>query len=230
MQAEVYMFVGKRPAGVGAEAATILCAVVGAPSVRPRGCTAAAGSQGGNVFAGEDPVAEAAEHAEDFVVSEAGLENQLGDNVGRRVKGIAGSRSTRGDAGGAGCASCNPRIIESPARPSRADQKVRGVVVRGHRGLRIFQRSREPDFVAEILSHARPVLPRPTEAHRILRIDRHGKRFAAIVHAVLGFRDQTPHLTAGEAPAIIERGLAEGLALAKRIAVALIVVGGYARR
>ena len=50
----------------------------------------------GHVFAGEDAIAEAAVHAEDFVVSEARLENQLGDDVRRRVEGVVGSRAASG--------------------------------------------------------------------------------------------------------------------------------------
>ncbi len=79
-----------------------------------------------------------------------------------------------------------------------------------------------------VLGHAEAVLPRPAEAHGVLRIDRHGQRFGAIVFADLGFRHQAPHLAAGEGPAALQRGLTPNLALAQDVAVALVVVGGDA--
>ena len=98
------------------------------------------------------------------------------------------------------------------------------------RGLRIFHRDCEPDFVSEIFRDAQTILPRPAEPGRVLRINGHRQSFAAIVYALLGFRNQAPHLSTCEGEPVIEGNLAKGLPLAEGIAVALVVIGGYTGR
>ncbi len=89
------------------------------------------------VFAGEDAVAEAAEHAEHFVVSETGFENDLRDDIGRRIKGVIGVE-----------------VVEPAADSRRTQQEVVSVVMAGQSCLRVFHRYGEPDLVAEVLGYA----------------------------------------------------------------------------
>src|ERR1700728_4176718 len=92
-------------------------------------------------------------------------------------------------------------------------------------GLAFFNRSAEPEFVVEVLGDAESVLPRPAEAGYVLRVDDLRQGFGTVIHAVRGFRQQTPLLAAGECPAAIEGRLRPDLALTKGVAVALVVVG-----
>ena len=98
----------------------------------------------------------------------------------------------------------------------------------GKRGFRILHREAEPSLVAEILDDAETILTRPAKAHGILRVDGHGQRFGTIVQTLPGLGHQAPHLTAGEDPAVFQRGLAPCLPLAEHVGVALVVVGGGA--
>src|SRR6202034_4097129 len=92
-------------------------------------------------------------------------------------------------------------------------------------GLAFFNRSAEPEFVAEVLGYAEAVLPGPAESNDVLRVDHLRQRFGTVVHAVRGFGQQTPHLAAREGPAAIEGRLSPDLTLAKGVAVAFVVVG-----
>ena len=96
MQAEIDMLVVKRPAGIGAHATAIFGTVVGCRSIRTGrgGCAAHGGSK--HVFAGEHPIAEPAVHAEDFIVSEARLESQLGNHIRRRIECVTRGRTANG--------------------------------------------------------------------------------------------------------------------------------------
>src|SRR5271169_609089 len=95
--------------------------------------------------------------------------------------------------------------------------------------LRVFHRYVEPNLVAEVLGYAQTILPRPAETYVVRRIDGHRRSFSTVVHTMLGFRDQAPHLTTGETPSVVEHCLAPGLPIPQRIAVALIVVGSHTR-
>ena len=83
----------------------------------------------------------------------------------------------------------------------------------GQSGLRVFYRHREPGLVVEALGYAKPILPGPTEADVILRVDRHGNSFSAVIHTMLCLGNQAPHLPAREGETIVECDLPEGLAL-----------------
>src|SRR6185369_18037698 len=117
------------------------------------------------------------------------------------------------------------RWIVEAARGSRGtENEVVTGSVSGQRGLRIFDGERKPHLVVEILGDAEAKLACPTEPDRVLRVDGHGQRFRAVVHALLGFCDQAPHLAASKAPAV-NCSLSPRLSLAEAVAVALVVVG-----
>src|SRR5580698_1979913 len=97
----------------------------------------------------------------------------------------------------------------------------------GEGRLSILQRHCEPDLVAKVLGQAHAILPGPTEADGILRVDSHWERFRAVIGPMPGFGSQTPHLAPGEGESVVKGRLSPCLPLAQRIAVALVVVGGH---
>src|ERR1700722_210755 len=228
VQSEVHVLIGERPAGIGANPATVARAVKRSDRVGTSGAVADRG--GGDVFAGKCAIAEARVHTENFVVSEARLEPQFGDDVGRRIKCVGLGRTASSTACGSGRKSGDAGIVESTPRARRANQEVVCVTVGSDCSLRILHGDGEPDLVVNVLRQPQCILPCPAETGGILRVDSHGQCFAAVVHAMFGFGDQTPHLPAGETPAIVEGGLTPHLALPYRVTVALIVVRGNARR
>src|SRR5712671_4926067 len=98
----------------------------------------------------------------------------------------------------------------------------------GDRGLRVFHRYREPRLVVEVLGQAQSILPGEGETRSMVRVNGQGSGFRAVVHPVLGFGKEGPHLAAGDVPAIVESGSDISLPLAQRIAIGLIIVGGNA--
>src|ERR1017187_4198595 len=96
MNAELDLLLGHQPAGVGAEASTPDAAVKRARS-----------SWRGQECARVDALAEIAAHGEDFVVSPAGLECCLDDEVGGNVGRVVGVQ-----------------IVETAPRARTANQEV----------------------------------------------------------------------------------------------------------
>ena len=90
--------------------------------------------------------------------------------------------------------------------------------------MRILDRCTEPEAIADLLCGAESILASPDEAHGIVRIYRAGKDFGSVVQAGAGFRNERPHLTASEAPSVVQRSLSAKLPLTQHVAVGLIVV------
>ena len=93
--------------------------------------------------------------------------------------------------------------------------------------LRSFYGKAKSKLAAEVFDHPEAVLPRPVEAHLILRINGLRKYFLAICNSLSGFRRQRPLLTAGNDPATLKCCLSVKNPLAKYVAIALPVVGSY---
>src|SRR5579871_3073865 len=111
--------------------------------------------------------------AENFIVAEARFKRRLDDKVRRVVRRIQSIESVVSAA-----------IVSRPA-----EEEVRWRVGRRKCNLRIFDRGAEPELVIEVLGNTEPVLARPAEAHRILRINRHRQRFGPVIQSLPGFRD-----------------------------------------
>src|SRR5258708_37195889 len=110
------MLVHDRPTGIGSEAAAVLRAVEG--SQGRWACDAVADGGRAGIAARECAVAEAGIHPEDFVVSKAGLEYRLRNDVRRGVERIAGCQAARGDASTGNAATRDCGIGAPAARPS----------------------------------------------------------------------------------------------------------------
>ncbi len=203
VKAEFHML-GHGDAAVRSHSAAILRRVIG--SLRGSG----AGQAQNRFHARIDAVAESTEDAEDFVVAESGFKGCLDDNVWHRVERIVGGRV---------------RVIQTAASAGTAESEVRGSgAVYREGGLRILQRSGQPEAIVEVLGQADAPLPRKTETDRIVRVNGHGHRFGSVVDPLLGFCGQGPHLAAREGPAIVEGSLPPSLPLAQGVAVGLVVV------
>src|SRR5271163_3106280 len=207
--------VSHRRAPVQTDAAPNFVAVVGAARV---GNVARAARDGrrqysvgrrDNAATGEDAIAEVANQTKNFVMPKAWLDGQLGDEVWRRIKGVVG--------GG---------IVETCAGPLRTNEEVvlAGGEGSSERGLRVLHRGSPGQLVAQFLGDPEAILPRPTEADSIRRVDGHRRCLAPVVHALLGLGNQAPHLASGESPPAVQSGLRERLPLAECVAVALVVV------
>src|SRR3984957_10455024 len=91
--------------------------------------------------------------------------------------------------------------------------------------LRIFKRHR-PSEDAGLLLEANVSVTRPAETDVVIGIDNLRQIFRSRVGADLGFGNQRPHLTAGDGEAAFRCSLCPDLALAKGVAVALVVIAG----
>src|SRR6516225_10841651 len=146
-----------------------------------------------------------ANDAEHLVVAAAGFEGGFDDKVRRRVCRVA----------------CAVNCIEQPTARSRGTNKERGRSAVGSQcELGILDGEADPGFVVEVLGDTEAVLPRPSKPHVICRVDRQRSGFGTVVQALPGFRDQAPHLAAGDGPAVRKGRLAPNLALAQAIGVA----------
>src|ERR1700733_10314050 len=91
MQTENNMLVGEVPAGVGADASTLFRGVEGSDGVGSR--HAIADGCGRRYLATRiDTVRESICEAKNFVVSKAGIEGGLDDDIGRRIGRVGAGR------------------------------------------------------------------------------------------------------------------------------------------
>ena len=101
MQTDVDVLVVERPAGIRTNTSAIFRGVVSSESVRASNrATSAKRRDAGYFAAGKYAVAESAIDSEHFVVSEAGFQGQLRDDIRRRVKRIIGDVGTGAGGGG----------------------------------------------------------------------------------------------------------------------------------
>src|SRR5579862_5139729 len=141
----------ERSAGISADSTCSYALVVGPkPGGRALG-------RSGDPRAGEGSCAERAHHAENFVVAPSWIERRLEDKIGRLIKGVV----------------CLV-VVESGEVARRSNQGVLSLEFAAESGLRIFDRHRDTQLiVCESLRDPETVLTRPTEAHVILRVNRH---------------------------------------------------------
>ena len=162
-------------------------------------------------------------------MSPTGIRGSLDNDVRRFIEGIPGGVDE----------------IEQSATVARS--KDEGISCRGNRGftqvcccdggkasstngrLRCFHGKAESELAAEIFHYPEAILPRPVEAHLVLRVDGLRKHFCPVCDSFFSFRRQGPLLAAGNNPTAIKCGLPIKNPLAKHVAVALPVVRSHAR-
>src|ERR1035438_10292129 len=98
MQTEVEPLFGKRPPGIGADAAAILRGIKGSQGVGARGSGTAAGRSAAASYIDPrtDPVTKAVVQTEYFVVPESRLKSEFRDDIRGWVERIARRQSTGG--------------------------------------------------------------------------------------------------------------------------------------
>ncbi len=182
-------------AGVGEEAATDL-GVVGSTH----------GGWDGEGLVGVVTVAEPTNQAAGLKVGSSHIVGTLDDQVGGDVVGVVGSE-----------------VIETATRACVTDEEVCVRVGCRVDDLSFFNGDRTREAANLLLEpYARLTLPAETDV--VLRVDGSGQVLGAIIGALLGFGDERPHLTAGYSEPAVGSGLREDLALAKNVAVALVLV------
>src|SRR5579862_5939031 len=168
---------------------------------------------------------------------ETRVEGNLRNDIRRRIKSVtSGWRASdrRRNARSSGCdcywiagAGRNCVVVPATTGTSRTEQEIIAIAVSGKGSLRIFYRDGKPNFFHEIFRKTDSVLPGKREACRIRWIDCHRTRIVGLADIVARlnsrfvFRDQAPHLTAQEPPAIIESHLSPDLPEAEGIAIGL---------
>ena len=183
---------------------------VGADSAANSGIIECACRGGGSIRENSRPVH--AGNSKNFVMSPSRFKHRLEDEVRREVEGVVGGR-----------------IEKAAAGPGSRDQKIVGIPVPSKSGLSAFDRSRQPNFIVEVLGHAESILARPAEA---------GNRYcASMVKAAASLRLSTPSFVSVTrlhfCPPVKRPPVGRGrpcpsLPLAQGVAVALVVVGGDA--
>ncbi len=191
-----------REAGIGKESSACLRVI------RRAGCTRCRHSS----YAGIVTVAEEAGESADLIVADLRIKRRLHDHIRSNVV-----RVVRG------------RVIEAAARTRIAEEEVLVRIRRREDILRILQRYRHRCH-AELLLNPHARLARPAKTNVVLSVDRHRQNFRTVVRALLRLCHQRPHLAASYGEAALRRSLSPDLPLPQRIAVALVVVAGYARR
>src|ERR1700722_4544006 len=183
------------------------------------GQAGALGVAGHKLHAGEDAVGKPVSQAYDFIVPEARIEGDLGDDIGCGIEGV-GSIDT----------------IVATAGSSRAHQKVAGIARRGQGSFRILDREGNRNLVAEVLGYAEAPLARKIETNVVIRVDGLRPSVVGFAHVIVNrdslsiFGEQTPGLAGKEAKAAIKLDLCPCLADTQGVAVGLGRSRGCASR
>src|SRR5580698_2804645 len=180
--------------------ATFLGSVVGSHGRSNANSLTSASCSGKNFTAWEYTIGEAISDSEHFVVSDAGIECDLRNEVGRWVERVCGRR------------------IVAIARAVLAQQVVVAVAMRGQGSLRILDGEGDRDFIAEALRHPETILTGEDEADVIRRIDRFGTSVVRSTEIVVRrdaspiFGNQAPTLACQERKSVVEFRLGPRLA------------------
>src|SRR6516162_2879536 len=189
--------------------------------------------------AGEDASVELGEQPEDLVVTQAGFEYRLEHEIRPKVIAIVPERTVKPTAV---AELAEQEVIKRRIQIDGCGRRASGVGANGRRRslrcrvavhrqgwLSFFDRETKPNLVGMVIGKPGTELPSPAEADVVLRVNRHRQVLRAIIHAMSGFGNQAPLLAAGKRPATVKCGLGPKLALAHRVAVALVVVGCRSR-
>src|SRR6202034_470300 len=196
-----------------ARTAAFLGSVVGSHGRGNANSLTSASCSGKDFTATENAIGEAISDPEDFIVSEAGIECDLRNEVRCWIERVSSCR------------------VVAVAGAVFAQQVVVAVAVRGQRSLRILDGEGDRDLVAEGFRYAEAKLAGEDETRVIRGIDRLGTRVVGPSEIVVRrntfpvLGHQTPTLACQERKSIVEFGLGPCLAEAERVAV-----GGGRRR
>src|SRR5262249_6866923 len=111
-------------------------------------------------------------------------------------------------------------------RSSGIDDSNVGEATATDNNLWTFHKDTHCKLPTEVFHNAESILTRPGETNDILWIDDQEQDFAAILDSFTRLDNQAPHLTGGEAKAVIESCLSPNLPLPVNVAVTLAIVGG----